>query len=237
MAFDKLFADPSDAAGEPNATDAAASSIRGSTWPYVARADKSLAPHILLRPPPAPAQTDDPLISSVNDLQSVMQQVQRSTRLIAAPWLIEPPDSESFRNAAGVALPAISASNFTVVAQVTCPAGRNGVIKWIANVIVGGAWADFSGDAVWQICRNPGAGVNTGGYAERNYEKVLASLGLVNNPARISGIRIYENDVVQWVVRNNALPTGVNAGALLSGYFYPRSWDDQFERSDKSVAW
>ena len=111
------------------------------------------------------------------------------------------------------------------------------MIKWIANVIVGGAWADFSGDAVWQIVRNPPAGVYTGGNAERNYEKVLASLGLINQPSRISGIRIFENDVIQWVVRNNALPTGVNAGALLSGYFYPRTWDDQFDASDNPVAW
>jgi len=237
MSYDKLFADPSDAFGEPNVTDAAASSIRASTWPYSRRADVNLGPKILLRPPPAPATTDDPLISSVNDLQGVMQQVQRSTRLIAAPWLIEPPDSESFRNAAGIAVPAISATVFTTVVSVTCPPGRNGVIKWIANVIVGGAWADFSGDAVWQIVRNPGAGVNTGGYAERNYQNVQASYGLINQPSLISGIRIFENDVIAWVLRNNALPTNINAGALLSGYFYPRSWDDQFEAADNPVAW
>lgn len=238
MSYDKIFSDPSDAAGEPPVTDAAASSIRESTWPYNRRADVNLGPKILLRPPAAPAATDDPLIASVQDLAGVMQQVQRATRLISAPWLIEPPDSESFHNAAGINLPAVSATNFTTVLSITCPVGRNGVIKRIANVIVGGAWADFSGAAIWQIVRNPGAGANTGGFAERNYQNIQASLGLVNAPTQISGIRIFENDVIAWVVRNASLPTsGVEAGALLSGYFYPRTWDDQFERQDHPVAW
>jgi hypothetical protein len=238
MAYDKLFADPSDAAGEPNATNAAASSIRGSTWPYAARADRALTPPILLRTPPAPSQTDDPLISSIQELIGVMQQVQRATRLISAPWLLEPPDSESFHNAAGINLPAVSATNFTTVLSMTCPSGRNGVINEIANVIVGGAWADFSGAAIWQIVRNPGAGTNTGGFAERNYQNIQASLGLVNAPVKISGIRIFENDVISWVLRNVSLPTsGVEAGALLGGYFYPKTWDDQFDASDKPNAW
>jgi len=237
MAYDKLIADPSDAAGEPPVTPAAASSIRASTWPYSRRADVTIGPKILLRPPAAEPISSDPTIAAIEEVQRIMQQVQRSTRLIAAPWLIEPPDSESFHFAAGVAVPAISATNFTTVLSIVCPVGRNGVIKKIANVVVGGAWADFSGDAVWQICRNPAAGVNTGGYAERNYQSVQASLGLINQPTQISGIRIYENDVVQWIIRNNALPTNINCGALFSGYFYPRSWDDQFDASDQPVAW
>lgn len=237
MAYQKIFADPSDAAGEPPVTDAAASSIRESTWPYSRRADVNLGPKILLRPPPTPPATTDPLISSIQDLQSVMQQVQRATRLIAAPWLIEPPDSESFHFAAGIAVPAISATTFTTVLSVPCPPGRNGVIKRIANVVVGGAWADFSADAIWQIVRNPGAGANLGGYAERNYQNILASLGLINQPTQISGIRIFENDVIQWVIRNVALPGNINCGALLSGYFYPKTWDDQFDTADNPVAW
>jgi hypothetical protein len=237
MAYDRNnTTSPSAAAGQPNITDAASSSIRASTWPYKRTADVSIPHNIALRPPDAPAGTDDPLISSVGDLQNVMQQVQRSTRLISAPWLIEPPDSESFHLAAGITVPAVDGLFHTVV-TVTCPPGRNGVIKEIANVIVGGAWADFSGDAIWQIVKNPGAGNNTGGFAERNYENILASLGLVSLPAKISGIRIYENDIIQWVVKNIALPTTPKAGALLGGYFYPRTWDDQFEAADNPVAW
>lgn len=225
---------PSAAANQPNATGAAASSVAETTWPYKRRRDLSVPMPILLRPPDAPPASDDPTIDAINDVQSVMQQVQRSTRLIAAPWLIEPPDSESLHLAGGIAMPAQDGA-FHVVLSVTCPPGRNGVIKQLANVVVGGAWSDFSGDAIWQIVRNPGTGITA---AERNYENILASLGLIAQPAPVSGIRIFENDVLQWVIKNVNLPaSGEEVGALFGGYFYPRTWDDQFDANDQSVAW
>lgn len=237
MAYDRNNTSPSAAAGQPNGTDAAASSIRAVTWPYQRNSDIAVPHNILLRPPAAPAVSDDPLIASIGDLQSTMQQVQRSTRLISAPWLLEPPDSESFHMGDGIVIPATDGF-FHPVVTVTVPVGRNGVIKRIANVVVGGAWSDFSGDAVWQIVRNPGAGNNTGGFAERNYQNVRASYGLINQPAQISGIRVFENDVIQWVMKNVALPvSGEEVGALLSGYFYPRTWDDQWDARDQSNAW
>jgi hypothetical protein len=237
MAYAKNQIGPSAVAGQPNGTDASSSKITATTWPYHRAADLSVPHTLLLRPPAAAVASDDPTINAINSVQDVMQQVQRGVRLISAPWLIESPDSESFHFAAGIAVPAISATVFTPVLSITVPPGRNGVIKKIANVIVGGAWSDFSGDAVWQIVRNPHAGPNTGGFAERNYQNVQASLGLINQPTQISGIRIFENDVIQWVLRNNALPTNINAGALLSGYFYPRTWDDQWDATDQSNAW
>jgi hypothetical protein len=235
MAYDKIFADPSAAAGEPPVTDAAASGIRESTWPYKRHADQSAGPRLILRPPPQPAPSQDPTDAAIQDVQDVLQQIQRATRLISAPWLIEPPDSESFHFTAGIVIPAQSPTVFHTVLQIVCPPGRNGVIKKIANVIVGGAWSDFSGDAIWQIRRNP---TSDSPAAERNYENIQASLGLIAQPVQISGIRIFENDVVQWVVRNNALPvSGEEVGALFSGYFYPRTWDDQFDRADSPVSW
>lgn len=229
---------PSAVADQPNVTDAAASSISQVTWPYSRHADQNIPNRILMRPPDPPPDSGDPTIDAISSLQDVMAQVARSTRLISAPWLIEPPDSESFHQAGGIVMPAISATNFSTVVSITCPPGRNGVLNKIANVVVGGAWFDFSGDAVWQIVRNPGAGVNTGGFAERNYQNILASLGLVSSPTRISGIRIFENDVIAWVLRNNALAaSGEEAGALLGGYFYPRTWDDQWDARDESNAW
>jgi hypothetical protein len=237
MAYDRNNTSPSAAAGQPNGTDAAASSIRASTWPYQRNADVAIPHNILLRPLDAPPVSDDPLIASISDLQGVMQQVQRSTRLISAPWLIEPPDSESFHLAAGIVIPAVDGFFHTVV-SIQCPPGRNGVLKEIANVVVGGAWSDFSGDAIWQIVRNPDGGNNSGGFAERNYQDIRASLGLISSPTKISGIRIYENDVIAFVMKNVALPiAGEEVGALLGGYFYPRTWDDQFDARDASVAW
>lgn len=226
---------PSAVAGQPNATGASSSSIRRVTWPYGRYADRSVAPAILLRPPDAPLASDDPTIDAINSVQDVMQQVQRSTRLIAAPWLIEPPDSESYHLAAGITIPAISATVFSTVVTITCPPGRNGVLNRIANVLVGGTFTAFSGDIVWQIVRNPGAGITT---AERNYQNITASLGNVDAPSKISGIRIFENDVIALVVRNNAIVAGGSlVGGLLGGYFYPRTWDDQFDAKDSSMTW
>lgn len=225
---------PSESAGQPNVTRAAASSITAVTWPYKRRADRSIPDNILMRPPVAPAPSDDPTIDAINALQDVMQQVQRSVRLISAPWLIEPPDSESFHLGGGIVMPAQDGAFHTVV-QITCPSGRNGVLKEIANVVVGGAWNDFSGDAIWQIVRNQNGNINA---AERNYEKILASYGLISAPTKISGIRLFENDVIAFVIKNVALPvSGEEVGALLGGYFYPRTWDDQFEAQDQSISW
>lgn len=234
MAYYQNTTSPSDASNQPNATDAAASSIARTTWPYSRHADVAVQQPILLRPPTAPAASSDPLIEAINSVQDVMQRVQRSTRLIAAPWLIEPPDSESLHLAGGILMPAQDGAFHTVL-QVICPPGRNGVINQIANVVVGGAWSDFSGDAIWQIVRNPGNGITA---AERNYEDIESSLGLIVNPARVSGIRIFENDVMQWLIKNVNLPAaGEEVGALFGGYFYPRTWDDQFEASDQSITW
>jgi hypothetical protein len=235
MAYDRNFTDPSAEAGRPNATDASASKISATTWPYKRRADVAVPHNIVLRPPPETAPSDDPTLVAISDLKDVLQQIQRAARLISAPWLIEPPDSESFHFTGGIVIPAQSATVFHTVLSITVPPGRNGVIKKIANVVVGGAWSDFSGDAVWQIRRNP---TSDSPAAERNYENIQASLGLIASPVQISGIRVFENDVVQWVIRNNALPvSGEEVGALFSGYFYPRTWDDQFDRADNSVSW
>src|SRR5579872_7503440 len=169
MAYDQNQT-PSAAAGQPNATRAAASSIAHTTWPYHGLADKAVTQQILLRPPAASAPSDDPTLDAIDTTQGLLTQLDRSLRLISAPWLIEPPDAESFHQASGILMPAQD-GNFHTVVQVVCPEGRNGVLNKIANVVVGGGWSDFSGDAVWQIVRNPGNGITA---AERNYENILA---------------------------------------------------------------
>ena len=238
---------PSEAAGTPNATNAAASSIRAVTWPYSRYADLSNPRRIALRPPASPGPETDPLIAAINALQETMQQVQRSTRLIAAPWLIEPPDAESFHFAAGIVMPAQD-GNFYQVATITCPSGRNGVLNQLANVIVGGGWSDFSGAAIWQLARNPPAPAGTSGgvpfysattaFAERNYQNILASLGLIASPSPISPIRLFENDIMSLIMKNVSLPvSGEEVGGLLGGYFYPRTWDDQFDARDGNLSW
>lgn len=234
---------PSEAAGSVPATGAAASSIRKSTWPYKRHADKSLGPRLTLRPLNPPDASTDPTIDAINTLQDTMQQVARATRLVAAPWLIMPPDGESFHLSAGIAMPAVD-GNYHGVLTVVVPPGRNGVLNKLANVVVGGAWNDFSGDAIWRLLRNPGAQVSAGVWtpsnaiAERNYQNIQASLGLVAAPAPIDPIRVFENDVLVLAMQNVALPSpGPEVGALLGGFFYPRTWDDQFDARDASNAW
>jgi hypothetical protein len=229
----------------PPATGASASSVETMNWPYRGRADNLVEPQILLHPPTAEPSTD-PATAAIQTTQGYLDQIARSLRLLAAPWLVEPPDAESFHVAQGIVMPAISA-NYSVVCLVTVPEGRNGVLNQIANVVVGGAWADFSGAAIWQLVRNPvfatagppqtisGAGIIA---AERNYENIVASLGTVLQPTMISPIRIFENDVIALVIRNVSLPAaGEEVGALLGGYFYPRTWDDQYDAHSAKVAW
>lgn len=244
MSYDQNQTDLSAASGQPNATDAAASSIATTTYPYRRRADRAVSTPILLRPPSADdSQSTDPTIAAIEALQSTMEQVARSTRLVSAPWLIEPPDAESFHLGGGLIVPAAD-GNYHAVVTITCPPGRNGVLNRIANVVVGGAWSDFSGDAIWRLIKNPGAAVSSGvwtpsnAFAERNYQTILASYGLVNAPAKISPIRIFENDVIVLAIQNVNLPvSGEECGALLGGFFYPRTWDDQYDARDKQNAW
>jgi len=223
-------------AGEPNATGASSSSIRASTWPYKRHADAALHPNILLRPPAGPDVVDDPVLAAIQSVDDSIQRMERTARLISAPWILEPPDSESFHRANGILVPAVDGA-FHEIVRITCPPGRNGVIREIANVIVGGGFVDFTipPQFIWQIVRNPGTGITT---AERNYERITASLGAVNAPTKISAIRIFENDVIALVGQNLLLPVaGESAGGLLGGWFYPRTWDDQFDMQDKSISW
>src|ERR1700758_3225371 len=128
-----------------------------------------------------------------------------------------PPGGESFEFAAGVAIPAIGAT--ATVLQFTVPNGRNGMIKRIANILVGGGFNDFSGGVVWQIVQDLS---QTGPPIVPNYDNITASLGTVNNPSNIDGIRIKENQVVALIVKNVNIPVaGQVIGGRLGGYFYP----------------
>ena len=236
MGYDKNNTDPSGAAGEPNATGASSSRIDKTTWPYVRHADSALPPNILLRPPDGPDAAADPLVGAMQNVDDSIQRLERTTRLLSAPWIIEPPDSESFHKGNGILIPAVDGL-FHEIVRIVCPPGRNGVIREIANVIIGGGFSDFSipPQFTWQIVRNPGTGLTT---AERNYEAIQASYGAINAPTKISAIRIFENDVIAFVGQNFLLPVaGESVAALLGGWFYPRTWDDQFDRQDKSISW
>lgn len=222
-------------AGVINPHDPSASSLTRATYPYRRHADRYTGPRIVLRPPACDPESADPVAAAIAQLQDTMQQVARSNRLISAPWILPPPDAQSFHKPDGQNLPAISPTAFTAIVSITVPAGQNGVLNRIANEFVGGGFTDFSGSIIWQLTRNTASGISA---VEPNFENITASLGSVANPAAIAGIRIFENDVVTLQINNNAVPVASQlVGGLLGGWFYPKSWDDQFDAADASMSW
>jgi hypothetical protein len=215
----------------PNSTGAASANDEAQNHPHRLHADRLAGPHIILRPrDPAPASSD-PMLAAFECLEDSINRLQQNIRAIAAPWIVQPPDSESFHLASGIAIPAQDGLFHTVV-QIQVPPGRNGVLNKIANVFVGGGFNDYSGNIIWQIVRNPGPGITT---AERNYENIQASLGSTAIPGKIAGIRIFENDTIALVVKNvNIAVAGQIIGGLLGGWFYPRTWDDVHENGRRA---
>jgi hypothetical protein len=124
--------------------------------------------------------------------------------------------------AGGVPLPAVGTT--AIVVSFTVPNGRNGFIRRIANVVVGGGFTDFSGGAVWQIIldlRDPTflLGVNV---VAPHFDNITASLGSASNPSTFDGLRIQEKQLVALVVKNVSIPVaGQIVGGRLGGSFYP----------------
>lgn len=134
-----------------------------------------------------------------------------------------PAQGEDFEAHGGVALPAIGAS--AVVVSVLVPEGRNGIIKRIANVFVGGGFTDFSGSIVWQIIQDANV---SGNLVAPFFDNIVASLGSVSNPSTIDGIRIREAQLVQLIVKNISVVVGGQlVGGRLGGYFYPVELDPE----------
>lgn len=148
-------------------------------------------------------------------LATLPQSVQRPV------WIDPPVQWENVDQLGYVALGAIAAT--VTIVSFTVPAGRNGIINKVANNFVGGGWVEGSGDIVWRILVDgtppPGA---------TSYDSILGSLGSPANPVRISGFRIFENQVVTLVAFNNAIVVaGQKVGGRLLGYLYPRELEEQ----------
>ena len=149
-----------------------------------------------------------------------MSETLTQVQPVRRPLWIDPPDLwENLDQVAYAALPAIGAQANVITFQV--PLGRNGVIKKIANNLVGGGFNEGSGNVVWQILVDgappPGA---------TSYDNILASLGSPANPVEIAGFRIYENQILTLVVKNVALAVaGQLSGGRFVGYLYPRDME------------
>jgi hypothetical protein len=128
-----------------------------------------------------------------------------------------PDRGEEFQRAAYVAIPAVGAS--AIVVQFKVPEGRNGMINRLGNVFVGGGFTEGQGGIVWQVFQDftPGGGV-----VAPDFDNIVASLGSVNNPSTLNGIRIKENQLVTLLAKNvSVVVAGQFIGGRLGGYFYP----------------
>lgn len=128
-----------------------------------------------------------------------------------------PAQGVEFQNAGWVTIPAQGVS--AVVVQFKVPKGYNGMINRLGNVFDGGGFQNGAGLIAWQLYLD----IITGVFAP-NFQNILASLGTVENPSILNGIRIKENQLVTLQVSNAAagvIPAGQKIGGRLGGYFYP----------------
>jgi len=139
---------------------------------------------------------------------------QGVTEFARRPWLDPPLGSYSFDEENGILLPAIS-TLFTVVLEFLVPNGSDGVINYISNNFLAGGFIGFSGDIVWQILAD--------GRPIRNFENIRSEKGTIGQGRKVSPIRIYSNQKIQYVVRHaaNLALTGGQVVCSLNGYYYP----------------
>lgn len=163
---------------------------------------------------PAPWATQSPSgdgkISTTRRIQIVRLPPVNFMPVDGTPFTLLP-------NPSFIVLPAVGGS--AIVLSGTVPRGRNGIIKRVANVVSGGAYTDGSGAVVFQILLNISAG---GGIVAPYFDNITASIGLVNAPSEIDGLRVQELTTFGLLVKNVSLAGGPYlAGGRLDGYFYP----------------
>lgn len=133
------------------------------------------------------------------------------------PWITMPASGQSFRrqNDAQVSIPVFI--DEVVVVSFTVPRRKNGVISAVANQAVTGGWNEGTGEMIWRI--------QADGIPFQGYSNLISSLGSMSAPADLTNnpIRIYQNQLIELILRNLTLVTGGGDPVLglLGGYFYP----------------
>lgn len=134
------------------------------------------------------------------------------------PW-VDPPDNfEGFDLTAAIATPAVGAGE-TRVLSYRVPRGFDGVVKGLVHNYIGGGFQQGAGGIIWRI--------SIDGQWVRHYDAMLVTFGSVQYPRPISGIRIGENQLVEYWV-NVAGGAGLVYSAEtqivcgISGWIYPR---------------
>lgn len=128
---------------------------------------------------------------------------------------------EPFYKQGAIALPAVGAT--AAIVQFLVPPGRNGFLWKVAVDYVGTGFTEGSGQIIYRIFRN--AALTR---AVKGFNNLTASMGAVNQPLEIPAVQIYENETISMAVSNVSLVVGgAQLVAVLHGYTYPRSEEDQ----------
>lgn len=136
-----------------------------------------------------------------------------------APWVFPPEGFQGFDPVSAIPTPAIGSGD-TVVLSFRVPFGWDGVIKGLIHQYSGGGYPEGSGGLIWRLLID--------GRPVRNYENMLVEFGSSQQPRPIGGVRIYQSQLVTYVVNaaggGGWLPsqqTTIICG--VSGWIYPRS--------------
>lgn len=134
------------------------------------------------------------------------------------PWVDPPESAIPFDPTSAITTPAPGAGD-TVVLSFVVPRGHDGVITGLMHLYSGGGLQQGSGGIIWRLLID--------GRAVRNYDAMTVEFGSTAQPRRIAGLRIYENQTVEYVVQ---LPAGTafvysqetQIICSVSGWLYPR---------------
>lgn len=125
-------------------------------------------------------------------------------------WLDEPTGSVSFDEQADIPLSGVAGTTQTIL-TVVVPAGFDGIIKWIANVILGGPF--IPGSITWSIK------VNNRPF--RNFGTITVEKGTLAQGREVSPIRIFSQQIITYEVTEVIGGLTGSTVASLTGYYFP----------------
>lgn len=144
--------------------------------------------------------------------QLTIQQSYRRAELSLPPlWDRPSPGSFWFDKASSILLPAPGPANRATVLTFSVPVGKKAVIRYIANVALGGAFQDFSGQIIWRVFQNA--------LAVPNYGNIAYSLGNLNFPAP-TFIELDDSDILIFTVETTVV-INASTACRVAGWWYP----------------
>lgn len=125
-------------------------------------------------------------------------------------WLDEPPGSVPFDEQADIELTGVAGTTQTILVIVV-PAGFDGIIKWISNVLLNSTF--IPGSITWSIQVN--------NRALRNFGTITVEKGTIAQGREVSPIRIFSQQIISYTVTEVIGGLTGSTSASLTGYYYP----------------